>query len=345
MLVPDNDAFTKLTAKLGAPVNSLTVDQLEPILQYLVLVGSLTTDNFTAPQGLTTPTFLTGPTFNNRTAGPALGVANANASDPRNGQVVFIQAAPSTSGSSKRFTVRQAGLTPSEIVQGGLGHKINMTAVDGYWDGGRFQIVDAFLDLPLNCTATFSAWKTLTLLSYLDTTGLAPVLDTTTNVTCLTPTDQAFLTAGTSSDNITALGDLVAFHVLNEPVYTSFLQDGDEFQTLNNQTVRVSILNGDIYFNDALLTKPNVLTNNGLMHVLDRVMSPLSTSTVSSAAASSTTASSSSSGPATVTVTASPTSATGTTASPTPSGGATSQKVPIFEAMGFLVALVAAMVL
>jgi hypothetical protein len=147
VLVPNNDAFTKLEKKLGVPVNSLTVEQLEPILSYLVLVGSLTTVNFTAPQGLTTPTFLTGPTYNNRTAGPALGVADGDTSNPNNGQVVFIQAAPSPPSGSKRFTVRQGtqAKAPQEIVQGGLGHKINMTAIDGYWNGGVFQIVDAYV--------------------------------------------------------------------------------------------------------------------------------------------------------------------------------------------------------
>jgi hypothetical protein len=158
----------------------------------------------------------------------------------------------------------------------------------------------------------------------MEQTGLGPAIDVTQNVTCLTPNDQAFLSAGTSSDNITALGSTLSLHVLNEPVYTSFLQDGDEFETIDNQTVRVSILNGDIYFNDALLTKPNVLTNNGVMHVIDRVMSPLSTSPASSSMAVSSTngPSSTASVPATVTVTASPTSATGTSTSATPSSEA-----------------------
>jgi len=327
VLVPNNDAFIKLETKLGVPVNSLTVEQLEPILQYLVLVGGLTTENFTAPQGLTTPTFLTGPTYNNRTAGPALGVANGNTSDPRNGQVVFIQAASNSSSSSRRFTVRQGATSVHEIVQGGLGHKINMTAVDGYWDGGVFQIVDAFLDLPLNCTATFNAWKVFTLLEYMQQTGLGAAIDTTENVTCLTPTDQAFLSAGTSTDNITVLGTTLTRLVLKQPVYTSFLQDGDEFETLSNETVRVSILNGQIYFNDALLTKPNVLTNNGLMHVIDRVISPLSSSSSasSSTAAPTPVTSSTTSVSASSTVNASPSSASTTAASATPSSGAKSE--------------------
>jgi hypothetical protein len=134
------------------------------------------------------------------------------------------------------------------------------------------------------------------------------------------------------------------FHTLNQPVYSSFLQDGDEFETLSNETVRVSILNGDIYFNDALVLKPNVLTNNGLMYEIDRVMSPLSTAgsgSSSSATPSATSvSSSSSSGPATVTVTASP------APSATPSSGAASgHQVPVLEALGFLTSLICAIVI
>jgi hypothetical protein len=39
------------------------------------------------------------------------------------------------------------------------------------------------------------------------------------------------------------------------------------FKTLNNLTVRVTIKDGDIYFNNAKVVEPNVLTNNGLVHM------------------------------------------------------------------------------
>jgi transforming growth factor-beta-induced protein len=202
----------------------------------------------------------------------------------------------------------------------------------------------SFLDLPLNCTTTFSKWKVLTFLELMEKTGLGPIIDTTQNLTCLTPTDQGFLNAGTSTDNITAMGATALFHILKQPVYSSFLQDGDEFETLSNETVRVSILNGDIYFNDALVLKPNVFTNNGLMYEIDRVMSPLSTAgsgSSSSATPSATSeSSSSSSGPATVTVTASP------TPSATPSSGAASgHQVPVLERLGFLTSLICVLVM
>ena len=145
VLVPDNSAFDKLEAQLGAPIGSLTVEQLEPILQYLVMVGEWTTNNFTVQNGTTVPTLLTGPLYNNRSAGAALGSSGAS-NDPHNGQVVFVEAINSGSSPTKRFALRQLA-PPIATVQGGLGHQINMTAVDGYWDGGVFQIVDKLVQL------------------------------------------------------------------------------------------------------------------------------------------------------------------------------------------------------
>ena len=139
VLVPDNSAFDKLQAILGLPVGSLSVEKLEPILQYHLLVDELTTDNFTIANGTTQPTFLTGSLYNNRSAGAALGSSGAEG-DPRNGQVVFIEAKEDAT-SAARFTVRQLP-QPGVAVQGGLGHIINLTSVDGRWDGGIFQIVD-----------------------------------------------------------------------------------------------------------------------------------------------------------------------------------------------------------
>lgn len=139
VLVPDNSAFDKLQRLLGVPVGSLSVSQLEPVLSYHVLVNELTTDNFTVANGTTEPTFLTGPLYNNRSAGDALGSSGAEG-DPKNGQVVFIEAKDEPTA-ARRLTVRQLP-QPDVEVQGGLGHIINLTSVDGSWDGGVFQIVD-----------------------------------------------------------------------------------------------------------------------------------------------------------------------------------------------------------
>lgn len=105
-------------------------------------------------------------------------------------------------------------------------------------------------------------WKTISFRNSLTRTGLGTPLDITQNVTCLTPNNNAFLNAGSPNvtANITDLQDLVKFHTLVEPVYSSLLEDGQEFTTFSNQTVRVSIdRNGQIFFNDAMVLSKDVM--------------------------------------------------------------------------------------
>lgn len=124
ILVPDNSAFDKISVIYNVSMSNLTVTQLEPYLQYHLLVGQVTTENLTAPRGVTVPTFLTGPQFNNRTAGAALGSSGAT-DDPKNGQVVFLQSKPrnSTENGRRMFEIRQLQ-NPTVNAQGGLGHQI-----------------------------------------------------------------------------------------------------------------------------------------------------------------------------------------------------------------------------
>lgn len=104
-------------------MSRLSIQQLESYLLYHLLVGEVLGQNLTAQQGITVPTFLTGPTFNNRSAGEGLGSSGADG-DIHNGQVVFLQAKNSgTSGSPNKFAVRQLQ-NPTVNAQGGLGHQI-----------------------------------------------------------------------------------------------------------------------------------------------------------------------------------------------------------------------------
>lgn len=98
--------------------------------------------------------------------------------------------------------------------------------------------------------------------SSLDRTGLGTPLDITQNVTCLTPNDNAFLNAGSPNvtANITDLQNLVKLHTLVEPIYSSFLEDGQTFTSFSNQTVRVTIdVDGSIFFNDAKVLNKDVM--------------------------------------------------------------------------------------
>ena len=72
------------------------------------------------------------------------------------------------------------------------------------------------------------------------------------------------------------------------PLYSPYITDGMVLQSLGGPNVTVSKVDGEIYFNDAKVLSPNVLTNNGLIHVLDKVMSPNGTAPAATGTATST---------------------------------------------------------
>lgn len=53
---------------------------------------------------------------------------------------------------------------------------------------------------------------------------------------------------------------LILFHTLTIPIYSSFLTNGMEFTTYSNETVRVTVDdNGTIMINDAIVISTDVM--------------------------------------------------------------------------------------
>lgn len=298
VLIPNDDAFAAYKSENGIALTDLSADLLLPLIQYHTLVSSLSRENLTvqsggkegpgSSSGTTIPTLLVGDdkgVGNNRSVGPALSSKFGGAERSR-GQVVFISA-QSSSPSSKFLLSRQAGPGSSGSVRSGLSQNVNLTALDdaGIWDGGRFHIIDAMLTPPTLCKTTIRQAKLTGLDNALNRSGLWTALDTSPNITCLGPSNSAFDKAGNpdKSLNETELSKALLFHTLPEVTYTDFLVDGREFTSLGNLTVRVRVEEkgeGEekekvVWFNNARVVDANVLTHNGLMHVLDGVMEPL----------------------------------------------------------------------
>jgi hypothetical protein len=138
VLVPDNIAFENFQKSTGQAFASQPYDYIQNVINYQLLNGNLKSQDFGHPAGITVPTGLIGPTYDNRTAGSSL-ISSGASTGNHNGQVVFI--APNTTSTS--FSSRQLG-SKGAYVQSGLGHQVNLTAIDGVWDGGVFQIVDGY---------------------------------------------------------------------------------------------------------------------------------------------------------------------------------------------------------
>jgi transforming growth factor-beta-induced protein len=113
-----------------------------------------------------------------------------------------------------------------------------------------------------------------TLANSLTRTNLSDVLNNFANVTCLAPTNSAFKSAGSpdTSLGVSQLADAIKFHTIAGAQYSVGLRDGEVLTSVGGPKIVVRVdTDGNIWFNDAMVIQPNVITNNGVIHVLDRV--------------------------------------------------------------------------
>jgi uncharacterized surface protein with fasciclin (FAS1) repeats len=115
--------------------------------------------------------------------------------------------------------------------------------------------------LPQNCKNTIDELGLTSLAGAINRTDLWGDLNNSPNYTCLGPTNQAFTLAGNPQVtlNQSTLQDTIELYTIPQPLYTNYLQDGQVYLTDNNQTVRVRIENGDVFFNDAMVLQPNIM--------------------------------------------------------------------------------------
>jgi transforming growth factor-beta-induced protein len=104
-------------------------------------------------------------------------------------------------------------------------------------------------------------------------TNLTDVLNNFANVTCLAPTNLAFSSAGSPEVNlnVSVLANALKFHTIAGAQYTTLVKDGLILTAVNGDKIQVGLRGGKLYFNDAMVLQSNVITNNGVIHVLDKV--------------------------------------------------------------------------
>jgi hypothetical protein len=80
-------------------------------------------------------------------------------------------------------------------------------------------------------------------------------------VTCLAPNTDAITTAGNPQEKFPQqqLQEALLFHTLPQPLYSNYLEDGQEIQSLGNLTVRITVNASGIWFNGAKVISQNVL--------------------------------------------------------------------------------------
>ena len=120
-----------------------------------------------------------------------------------------------------------------------------------------------------------------TLVTAVEAADLAGTLSGEGPYTVFAPTDAAFdaLPAGTLDDLLAdpeALANVLTYHVVDGDVMAADLSDGMEVEALNGETLTITIDGDTVKVNDATVTTADIVTSNGVIHVIDTVLVPAS---------------------------------------------------------------------
>ncbi|PWW80125.1 Fasciclin-domain-containing protein [Tuber magnatum] len=224
--------------------------------------GSFPASNLTSPGGVAATTFLQDSQYTNLGAGGG-------------GNVVYA----SQYGSSG-----EAGAAGKLEVFGGVGNSAPIVKTDIRYGNGYVHVVDDLLSLPQTCTSSMGKLSLTSLLEALNRAALSQTLDTTPGVTCFAPTQEAFAALGNPEGKLSQkeLSDTLLLHTLGSPEYSPDLKTGVDYPTLvKGQSIKVVREAESLYITSggggkAKVVRGNVIVKNGVMHVIDQVLTPTS---------------------------------------------------------------------
>ncbi len=189
------------------------------------------------------------------------------------------QMIPTLLGKDVKVTINEEGVFINDA---------QVTVADLHADNGVVHVINAVL-LPPSTTVVdiiVNSPAHDTLEAAVIAAGLADDLSGAGPFTVFAPTDDAFkaLPEGTIeallADPTGALADILLYHVASGAVTSGDLSDGQMIPTLLGKDVKVTINEEGVFINDAQVTVADLLADNGVVHVINAVLLPPSTTVV-----------------------------------------------------------------
>jgi len=118
-----------------------------------------------------------------------------------------------------------------------------------------------------------------TLLTAVETAGLVETLKGEGPFTVFAPTDEAFEALDEDTLNSLladpeALSQVLLYHVVPGQVTADQVVELDSAETVEGGSVAIRVEDGQVFINDAQVIVTDVLTSNGVIHVIDKVIVP-----------------------------------------------------------------------
>ena len=156
-----------------------------------------------------------------------------------------------------------------------------ITVVDIAADNGIVHVIDAVLLAPDSTIVDVvrNSQVHTVLESLLDLSEFAEPLEGYGPFTLFAPTDQAINALGSDVisqllDDDGLLEDVLTYHLVGELALSSDLNDGQLINTLLGENVKVTINAEGVFINNAKVIIADILTDNGVVHVIDAVLLP-----------------------------------------------------------------------
>ncbi|KAK3298241.1 methyltransferase TYW3-domain-containing protein [Chaetomium fimeti] len=258
ILAPSDTAFANLMARNPRSAELMRNPRaLAGVLQYHVLMGRLLSSDF-SPTPKFPSTLLKTP-FTNVTDGQKVGLVMVN-------------------GTAKVFS--------------GYKQVATVVTADVDFDGGNVvHIIDTVLTVPANPSQTAINTGLTSLAGALTAAGLVGGVNALTDVTIFAPSNDAFRTIGSALGTLAVqdLADILGYHVLarQQLRFSTDLLTADQMTlaTLQGQNITVRRDGSQVFVNSAKVILADILTSNGVVHVLDNVLNPFNSSATPDTAA------------------------------------------------------------
>ena len=120
-----------------------------------------------------------------------------------------------------------------------------------------------------------------TLVAAVQAAGLVETLKSKGPFTVFAPTDEAFsqldkatLESLLKPENKDQLVAILTYHVVAGKVMSTDITDNMQPSTVNGSTINIKLSDGKVMINDATVITADVDTDNGVIHVIDKVLIP-----------------------------------------------------------------------
>ncbi|KAF6826149.1 beta-ig-h3 fasciclin [Colletotrichum musicola] len=245
LLAPSNEAFAKMMK--SDPVfaqNANNATFVSSLLRYHVVVGKTTSSMFPVkPKHAST--WLETPTTN------VTGAQKVALTEKGEAVVVF-------SGYKQQSTI---------------------TRSDVPFAGGVLHVIDSVLTLPATPAETAMNMGLTSMAGALVKVGLVNGVESLQAATVFAPTNEAFQAIGATAASMSQqnLTNILQYHVLaNQVRLSSAVTSKMGFKSMMGEKVTLRKEVGTVFANSAKITVADVITSDGVMHVIDNVLNPAS---------------------------------------------------------------------